>query len=102
MMKLPSNTELTLQLIQEELKCRKFFNSLSKLGLRDSHYQPNLDNLIMAYVGLYDNTDQTFEFYYDIIETHSERIDETSESVIEQALKVYIALLAEVKRREEV
>ena len=54
----------------------------------------------MAYVGLHDNANQTFDFYYTVIETHSERIDETKESVIEQALEVYIALSAEVKRRE--
>lgn len=88
-MKLPSHTELTLQLIREELKCRKFFNTLRKLGFHDCPYQPNLDNLIMAYVGLPDNDDQAFNFYYTVMDTHSELINETKESVIEQALEVY-------------
>jgi len=99
MMKLPTNTELTLQLIGEELKSHKFFNSLNKLGLYNSYYQPNLDSLIMSYVGLHDDANQTFDFYYAVIDTHSERIDETKESVREQALEVYITLSAEVRRR---
>lgn len=76
------------------------FNSLNKLGLYNSYYQPNLDNLIMAYVGLLDDANQTFDFYYTVVENHSKLINETNESVIEQALEVYIALSAEVKRRE--
>jgi len=98
-MKLPSQTEVILQLIGEELKSRKFFNSLTHLGLDNSYYQPNLDNLIMAYVGLHDNDNQTFDFYYSVIESHSERINKNKESVMEQALEVYVELVAEVKRR---
>ncbi|HEY8937666.1 MAG TPA: hypothetical protein VIM65_20710 [Cyclobacteriaceae bacterium] len=91
-MKLPSHTELTLQLIREELKCRKLFNSLRKLGFHDCPYQPNLDNLIMTYVGLADNDDEGFEFYYSVMDTHSELVDETMESAVEQALEVYVKL----------
>jgi hypothetical protein len=97
--KLPSQTEVILQLIGEELKSRKFFNSLTQLGLDNCYYQPNLDNLIMAYVGLHDDDNQTFDFYYSVIESHSELISKNKESVIEQALEVYVELAAEVKRR---
>jgi hypothetical protein len=99
-MKLPSQTEVTIQLIGEELKSRKFFNSLTRLGLDNSYYQPNLDNLIMAYVGLHDNDNRTFDFYYSVIERRSELINKNKESVIEQALEVYVELVAEVRRRE--
>jgi hypothetical protein len=98
-MKLPSQTEVILQLIREELKSRKFFNSLTQLGLDNCYYQPNLDNLIMAYVGLQDDDNQTFDFYYSVIERRSELINKNKESVIEQALEVYVELVAEVKRR---
>jgi len=97
--KLPSQTEVILQLIGEELKSRKFFNSLTHLGLDNSYYQPNLDSLIMAYVGLHDDDNLTFDFYYSVIERRSELISKDKESVIEQALAVYVELVAEVRRR---
>ena len=63
-----SQTQLTLYLITEELKTRKFFNGLLDLGLDNCPYQPNLDKLIMAYIGLPDDVDDAFDFYYDVID----------------------------------
>jgi len=54
----------------------------------------------MAYVGLPDDTDNAFDFYYDVIEKHSKLITAHKESATQQALEVYVTLLAEVKRRE--
>ena len=97
-----SQTQLTLHLITEELKSRKFFNGLLDLGLDNCPYQPNLDKLIMAHVGLPDDTDDAFDFYYDVIEKHSKLITANKETATQQALEVYVTLLAEVKRREMV
>jgi hypothetical protein len=94
-----TKTQLTLYLITEELKTRKFFNGLLDLGLDNCPYQPNLDKLIMAYVGLPDDVDNAFDFYYDVIEKHSKLITANKESAAQQALEVYVTLLAEVKRR---
>ena len=94
-----TQTQLTLYLITEELKTRKLFNGLLDLGLDNCPYQPNLDKLIMAYVGLPDDVDNAFDFYYDVIEKHSKLITANKESATQQALEVYATLLAEVKRR---
>ena len=97
--KLTDETEISLYLIGEELKSRKFFNGLLELGLDNCYYQPNLDKLIMAFVGMHDDADETFDFYYHVIEKHSKLITARKESVTHQALEAYIELAAEVRRR---
>jgi len=97
--KLPSSVEVLLYLIREELKCRKFFNSLRELGLDNCHYQPNLDELIMTSVGLTDNANETYDFYYTLIEKHSQKIGPDEESISQQAFKVYMELMIEKNRR---
>ena len=96
--RLTDETEISLYLISEELKSRKFFNGLLDLGLDNCYYQPNLDKLIMASVGLHDDADETFDFYYHVIEKHSKLITTSKESVTQQALEVYITLTAGVKK----
>jgi len=97
---LPLSAKLTLFLIKEELKTRKFFNSLRQLGLSDSPYQPNLDELIMTNIG-FDNSNESFEFYYEVIEKYSKKIESDEDSIIELALNVYIDLIIEYRRRSQ-
>jgi predicted secreted protein len=53
----------------------------------------------MAYIGLPDNDDKSFEFYYSVIEKYSELIDETKESIVEQGLEVYGELMRRLKAK---
>jgi hypothetical protein len=99
LVKMPSKLELTLFLIREELKSRKFFNGLLELGLDDCYYQPHLDELIMANVGLDDNQDKTFDFYYAIMEKYSQKIEPDKDSITEQAFNAYTELVNEQRRR---
>jgi hypothetical protein len=99
LIRIPSRMELTLFLIREELKSRKFFNSLQALGLDDCYYQPHLDELIMANVGLDDDSNETFDFYYDVIEKYSQKIEPDKDSITEQAFNAYMELISEQKRR---
>lgn len=99
-LKLPSNVEITLFLIKEELKSRKFFNSLRESGLDNCHYQPHLDELIMASFGLDDDSNESFDFYYNTIEEFSDRIEPGESSAVEQAFNVYLELLIEARRKK--
>lgn len=90
---LPVRVELTVFLIKEELKSRKFFNSLRDTGLDDCYYQPHLDELIMANLGLDDDRDETFDFYYKIMEKYSQKIEPDRESITEQAFNAYMELI---------
>ncbi|HTJ50522.1 MAG TPA: hypothetical protein VL443_13770 [Cyclobacteriaceae bacterium] len=100
LVRLPRQVEYTLFLIKEELKSRKFFNSLSTLGLDNSYYQPNLDELIMQHVELTDQSNETFDFYYAIMEKYSKHLEPNEDSITQQAFQVYLEFMMEKKRRE--
>jgi hypothetical protein len=95
----PSTTQFTLDLIKEELKSRKFFNTLQKLGLDNSHFQPHLGDLILRTLNMDPDAEATFNAYYRIIERRSKKIRTQGHSVAKQALKVYHELIAERERR---
>jgi len=76
---------LVLTLISEELKSRRFFNTLQEMGLEDSYYQPHLDEAILNCLGLNDERNETFDFYSSVMNEHAERIGIKSESVYAEA-----------------
>jgi hypothetical protein len=99
LVRLPEKIDYCLFLIKEELKCRHFFNSLHFAGVEDVYFQPNLDLLILKYVGLDDGNDETFDFYSGVMEKRSRKIAGNNEAIVGQALKVYIELMGERRRR---
>ncbi len=100
LVKLPRKVELTLFLIREELKSRKFFNSLQRAGIDDCYYQTHLDELILKHVGLNQNSDTDFAFYSRLMEKNSTKIEAGEKSIMKRAVKVYVELMIEKKRRE--
>jgi len=104
LVKLPSDIQVTLCLIKEELKSRKFFNALQEMGLDDCYFQPHLDELILRSLDMDDDSDKTFDAYYEIIERRSKKIDADKDSIMKQALKAYMdlkRLKKELKDKEE-
>jgi hypothetical protein len=100
LVKLPHKIDYCLFLIKEELKSRCFFEGLHRVGMEDIYLQPHLDRLILKSVGLDDGTDETAEFYFKIMERRSKKVRKDNDSVVEQALKVYMELVGEKKRRK--
>jgi hypothetical protein len=98
--KLPPTIDLTLYLIREELKSQKFFHELSKAGIDDVYYQPHLGKAILMNLGMDDGKDETFAFYYKLIEKRSKKIEMDNESLVKQAFKVYNELISEKERRK--
>lgn len=82
-----------LSLISEELKSRKFFNTLLELGLDNSYYQPHLDEAILSCLGITDESNATLDFYFTVMNEHAEKIGVKEESVVEQAKVVYSKLV---------
>jgi hypothetical protein len=99
LVKLPSETQVSLYLIKEELKSRKLFHALHDVGLDDCYFQPHLDSLILRSVGLDDGTDETFSIYDNILEKRSRKIESDNDSIMKQAFKVYQELINEKKKR---
>lgn len=95
---LPRKAQLALFLIGEELKSRKLFYVLNKVGLEYSFYQPHLDEAILSCVGLDNESEEIFDTYYQVIEKRCVKIKDDQKSVMKQALKVYLKLQ---QRREE-
>lgn len=99
--KLPPDIDFTLFLIREELKSQKFFNGLHDIGIDDCPYQTRLGKAVLASVGLDDGSDETTEFYFKTIEKRSKKIQTDNESIMRQAVKAYIELIIEKKRRKD-
>jgi hypothetical protein len=98
LVKLPADVQITLHLIREELKSRKFFYVLQEAGLDDCYFQPHLDSIILNSIDMDDGTDETFSLYDDIIDRRSKKIDASNDSIMKQALKVYAELMALKKK----
>jgi len=81
--------DLSLYLIREELKTRKFFNILREVGIEDCYYQPDLGTLILKSLGIDDGKDETFYNYSDLMDRCSRQIQPNYESIKKQALIVY-------------
>ena len=96
----PWKMQLTIFLIREELKSRKFFASLRQVGLDYSYYQPHLDRAILQSIGLDAESDEVFDLYYRLLEKRCAKIRMNNRSVMRQALKVYRKLLCEKERAE--
>jgi hypothetical protein len=96
----PSTFDLTFYLICEELKTQKFFDTLSEAGIDDVYYKPRLGKAILMTMEMDDGRDETFEFYYSVIEKVLKKMD--METVTKQAVKVYKELTMEKERRKSV
>jgi hypothetical protein len=101
LVKLPAQKDLILYLLKEELKSRRFFNGLREIGLDDSYFQPDFSTIVLAYTGFTDEENETYDFYFNLLEKYSQQIEPEDESVMKHAFNVYIDLLAERKRRNE-
>lgn len=80
---------LILSLLTEELKSRRFFNTLLELGLDNSYYQPHLDEVILQLTGLNDDRNETMEFFCSVMDAHAQQIGIKEEEVVAQARSVY-------------
>jgi hypothetical protein len=100
LVKLPPSIDVALYLIREELKSQKFFHALSKAGIDDIYYQPHLGRAILMNLGMDDGRDETFQFYYRVIEKRRKKIGMDNESIVKQAFKVYNELISEKGRRK--
>ena len=92
LVKLPSDTQITLYLIKEELKSRKLFQALHEVGLDDCYFQPHLDSLILRSVGIDDGLDETFEVYTAIMDKRSKKIDMDHDLIYEAAMRAIWSL----------
>ena len=99
LVKLPSDTELILFILKEDLKNTKLFNGLESAGLTDCFYRADFAALVLGYMGFDEIPDDLQEFYADLISRHSENIEPDNRVIMEYALEVYNEILVEKKKR---
>jgi hypothetical protein len=100
LIKVPQSIDFIIYLISQELKIRRLFDGLQKAGMDDCYFEPHLDRIILAEIGLDDGTDQTMELFCKIIEKRSRKIKPSRESIVKQSFKVYMELTAEKTKRK--
>jgi hypothetical protein len=96
---LPADIELTLFHIREALKARKLFNTLSEVGFDDSNFHSDFSDFVLGSVGFDDPPDDLYSWYSALIDKHSKKIDTGSEKCTRAAIKIYVELMIEKKRR---
>lgn len=94
---LSAQPDLVLFLIGEELKSCRLAQGLDLAGFDYSPFQPHLDSAILAALGLTDERDETYAFYFGVMEEHAKKIDQHNETVAREALNVYRILMAHKK-----
>jgi hypothetical protein len=77
----------------KKLKSQKFFDTLSKAGIEMSTINLAWEKAVMMNMGMDDGKDETFEFYYSVIEKRSKKIAMD---------RVYDELTMEKERRKKV
>jgi hypothetical protein len=101
LVKSPTQKELILQLLKQELKSYRFFNGLREVGLDDSFYHSDFSSLVLTYIGFDDEENATYDFYFGLLEKYSALFQPNEEVVMKLALNVYVELVAELRNRQE-
>jgi hypothetical protein len=94
LVKSPTQKELILQLLKQELKSYRFFNGLRAVGLDDSFYHSDFSSLVLTYIGFDDEENTTYDFYFALFEKYSAYFQPGEEVVMKLALSVYLKLMA--------
>jgi hypothetical protein len=89
----PQSLDTLLFLIAQELKIRRVFNALRDAGIDDCPFEPYLDRLILAELGLDEGNDEVLNRYCKIIGKRSRKIGPEHESIMKQSLKAYLELI---------
>lgn len=100
LVKLPADVELTLFMIREELKSTTLFNGLARVGLEDCCFESHFGTLVLASMGFDERPDDLHEFYTNLIDKYSEKIEADTDVIMKCAFDVYVEIMIEKKKRK--
>jgi hypothetical protein len=92
LIKLPTNIELTLYLIKQDLKSTKLSNGLAAIGFTDSFFETYYGSFVIAYLGFQENDEATHKLYFDLLDKYSSKVDSSNESLMKYTMKIYVEL----------
>ncbi|HMR56642.1 MAG TPA: hypothetical protein PKC10_04940 [Cyclobacteriaceae bacterium] len=91
--RVPRSIEIPVFLIRCELKNRMFYKHLNDVGLNGCDLESFLDDLILITLRMWDATDVTGDFYFDMIEKGSSTLTVNDAEITKRALNIYHALV---------
>jgi hypothetical protein len=92
LVKLPTNIELTLYLIKQDLKSTKLSNGLAAIGFTDSFFETYYSTFVISYMGFEENDDAIHQLYIKLLDKYSNKLDSSNESLMKYTMKIYVAL----------
>lgn len=99
---IPEDAEIQIPvfLISEDLKGRKLINGLTSIGCDACFCTSDLCDLVLAYVGFNDRPNELYDFYFELLDDHCDKVSHKNSQPIKEALKVYEILMARRKEAE--
>jgi hypothetical protein len=88
----PDNIQVPIFLIVHELKSRMIYEALTPVFTIDCYLESHLDRLILKTLKMWDGRDETYEFYFKLMDKWSKDVSTDSDVIIRRALKIYGAL----------
>jgi hypothetical protein len=99
LIKLPTQVELTLFLIREELKNHKFTRDLNNVGFDTAFCSSDFSALILGLVGFENRSDEIYDWYFKLCDQYVQKVDlEEASDFNELAFHFYTELLTEKKK----
>lgn len=89
----PRKIEVPIFLIRHELKLRMVYQTLETIATVDCYFESHLDRLILASLQMWDTTDETYEFYFSLMNKWTKEVDSDPDVITRRALKIYNALM---------
>jgi hypothetical protein len=95
LVKLPSDIEVALFLIKEDLKSNRLLNSLSNIGFDESNHKSSFGTMVLAILGFEQQPDELYEFYYRMLDHYSEKVGDDNKKLVKAAFNLYVDLIIE-------
>jgi hypothetical protein len=95
--KIPSQVNLALHLLREEIKHQTLTNAFEKLGMDTTLYSTNLGAVVLALCGVEERPDELFEWYFARLDVYAQEYLNGDLLLPELAFDFYIDLLVKIK-----
>lgn len=90
---IPKKAEMPIYLIIHELKLHMIYRAIQPVATLDIYMEMGLHKLILKQLKLLDGKDETYEFYFALLDKWTGDFNSNPTVVIKRALKIYNTLI---------
>lgn len=98
---IPRKAEVPIFLIIHELKLHLIYRAIEPVATLDIYMEMGLHRLILKQVNLLDGEDETYEFYFGLIDKWTADFNSDPYVLTKRALKIYNTLIEERDQRKK-